>query len=305
MSRLATIPFFLPQFARNVAFYGATASFFALAFPTLAQTPPGPPPNPALAEAAKAEDRIGSVRRDTLAKYEQGLAELQLQFQKAADLEGALAVRDESRRMADDSSLTDKDVVSEPRALKALQQAMLQRMIELSTSIVQETMPRLVEFKRQFTMAGRLDEAVTVRTAIERLQNAHVPVARVKEGNLIAAETMILAYQSDRQRADKTYKGQKIRARGIVVFARVNPDDPNTPRVYLSDPAGTGWLTCHFGGGHWKLKEDRSTVVPSWVLTNSKSGGDFRFAKGNTIDVSGVADGFDEGVRLVRCDFPK
>ena len=44
-------------------------------------------------EALKCEEKIASVRRDVLGKYEDSLGELQATLQKAADLEGSLAVR--------------------------------------------------------------------------------------------------------------------------------------------------------------------------------------------------------------------
>src|SRR4029434_11040784 len=56
-------------------------------------------------EGQKYEERIASVQRDVLGRYDDSLAELQLGFQKAADLEGALAVRAERQRVAADQSL--------------------------------------------------------------------------------------------------------------------------------------------------------------------------------------------------------
>src|SRR5688572_31468625 len=69
------------------------------------------------AEASKCLERIASVRREVLGRYEDGLAELQSQFQKVADLEGALNVRAERQRLQKEQSLSEKQFVNEPRAL--------------------------------------------------------------------------------------------------------------------------------------------------------------------------------------------
>src|ERR1700752_1402468 len=87
--------------------------------------------SPAEAEAQKCEDKIASVRRDVFSKYEEGLAELQLTTQKAADLEGALAVRAERQRLATEQDLNEGNLVTEPKALRTLQNTMLARMNEL------------------------------------------------------------------------------------------------------------------------------------------------------------------------------
>src|SRR6187455_2406706 len=73
------------------------------------------------AEAARCLDRIASVRREMVGKYGDSLIELQAQFQKAADLEAAIAVRTERQRIEKEGTLTEKDVVPEPRGLRAAQ----------------------------------------------------------------------------------------------------------------------------------------------------------------------------------------
>ena len=101
--------------------------------------------SPAEAEAQKCEDRIASVRRDILGKYEDSLGELQLTMQKAADLEGALTVRSERQRVRNDHSLSEKDYVTDPKTLRTLQTQSVTKMRELIGALVQDTLPRLIE----------------------------------------------------------------------------------------------------------------------------------------------------------------
>src|SRR4051812_26785654 len=92
--------------------------------------------NPGEIEAQKCEERIASVQRDVLGKFEEALGELQLSFQKAADLDGALAVRAEKQRVAKEGLLTEKNFVNEPKALRALQSQSVARMQELTAQLV-------------------------------------------------------------------------------------------------------------------------------------------------------------------------
>src|SRR5687767_3278986 len=108
------------------------------------------------AEAQKCEERIAAVRRYVLGRYDDALNELQVGLQKAADLEGALAVRTERQRAAQEQSLSESDLVNEPKALRALQMQMIAKMKELTTQLVGETVPKLIELKRSLTIAGRL-----------------------------------------------------------------------------------------------------------------------------------------------------
>ena len=103
------------------------------------------PANLGEVEAQKIEEKIAMVRRDILGKYETSLGELQNQFQKVADLEGALAARAERTRVSMEQALSDKDLVNEPKALRALQQTTIGRMQDLVAGVVAESLPKLVE----------------------------------------------------------------------------------------------------------------------------------------------------------------
>src|SRR5436190_678206 len=86
----------------------------------LAAQAPAPsfvPANLGESEAQKIEEKISMVRRDALGKYEMSLGELQNQFQKAADLEGSLAVRAERTRVRTEQSLSEKDYLNDPKSL--------------------------------------------------------------------------------------------------------------------------------------------------------------------------------------------
>jgi hypothetical protein len=262
------------------------------------------PPSPARigeTEVRQVEDKVGVVRRDILAKYELSLADLQLQFQKAADLDGALAVRAERERVRSEAALSEKNFVGEPKALRALQQATLSRMQELVAAVVMEALPKLVEFKKQLTIEGRLDDALAVRAAIERVQNANVPISRTDAGSIVPAETLLRDYHADRSRADKTYKGVRFVVRGTMAGYRLDPDNAKNLVVYVSGAGSTGWVQCIFSLGQWRYREDRQGNATVLVLT-PRDGTEARMVKGQPVDILGDCTGWDDSVKLAKCD---
>lgn len=279
--------------------------FIALATNALAQRVPVPAGGSlAEAEAQAVEDRIASVRRDLLSKYETQLNELQLQFQKAADLDGALAVRAERERLRTETALSDKNIASDPKSLRALQQTTCARMNELVSGVVAEAVPKLVEYKKQLTVEGRLDDALAVKQAIERLQNANVPITRAEAGSIVPVEALLRAYSADRSRADKTYKGVRIAVRGVVAGYRVDPDNAKNMLVYLTGGSSSGWVQCAFPLGQWRYREDRAGAGTVLVLI-PKDGSEVRMTKGQTLDILGDCSGWDELVKLTKCDVPR
>ena len=255
-------------------------------------------------EAQKIEDRIATVRRDLLSKYENQLGDLQLQLQKTADLEGALAVRDERTRVHAEQTLSDANFAKEPKSLRTLQQTTLAKMNDLVSGVVAESLPKLVELKKQLTVDGRLDDALAVKQCIERLQNANVPINRAEAGGMVTAETLLRAYGADRLRADKTYKGVRIAVRGVVAGYKLDPENGKSLLVYLTGGTSTGWVLCSFNLAQWRYREDRSGSGAFLVLI-PKDGGEVRVAKGGQMDILGDCTGWDEMVKLTKCDIPR
>jgi hypothetical protein len=253
------------------------------------------------AEAQKIEEKIAMVRRDILGKYETSLGELQNQFQKAADLEGALAARTERSRVHTEQALSEKDLVNEPKALRSLQQAMVTRMQDLVAGVVSESLPKLIEYKKQLTVDGKLDEAVAVKQAIERLQNANVPISRAEPGSIVPAETLIQSYSADRSRADKTYKGVRFVARGVMGGYRIDPADAKNLQVFLSGQNGAGWVQCAFSLNQWRYREDRIGNMTHLVLIG-KDSSETRLTRGVQADVLGDCSGWDEIVKMGKCE---
>ncbi len=261
-------------------------------------------PNPASigeAEAQKVEDRISTVRRDIIGKYDLSLGELQLQFQKVADLDASLAVRAERTRLQTEQALSERNFVAEPKALRALQQSMATRMQDLVSGVVAETVPKLVEYKKQLTVDGKLDDALAVKQAIERLQNANVPIARAESGSIVPAETLLHAYNADRSRADKTYKGVRIAVRGVLAGYRIDANDAKTLILYVSGQKTTGWVLCGFNLSNWRYREDKLLAGTQLTLT-AKDGSEIRISKGAPVDILGDCTGWDETVKLAKCD---
>jgi hypothetical protein len=254
-------------------------------------------------EAQRIEEKIATVRRDLLSKYESQLGELQLQIQKLTDLEGALTVRAERTRVHAEQALAERNFTTEPKSLRALQQSTLAKMNDLVSGVVAESLPRLIELKKQLTVDGRLDEAVTVKQIIERLQNANVPVTRAEAGGIVPADTLLRAYSADRSRADKTYKGVRIAVRGVVAGYKLDPDNAKNLLLFLT-AGSAGWVQCSFNLSQWRYREDRSGQNTILVLI-PKDGSEVRIMKGQQADILGDCQGWDELVKLSKCDVPR
>jgi hypothetical protein len=253
------------------------------------------------AEAAKCLERIAAVEREVLGKYEDSVGELQLQLQKAADLDGALAVRNERRRLKAEHRLTEKHLVNEPRALRTLQQQSVSKIAELTAALVTETVPKLVELKKALTVAGNLDDAVTVRGLIEKLQNDHLRMERPENGQLVPAETLLLAYAADRERADKTYKGVRLTLRGVVGAFRPDPADARNYVIFLTKGANAGWTACFFNTGNFRFREEKQ-LNTSYLVILDRNEIIARIQVGQSIDIQGTCEGFEEMVRLSKCE---
>ena len=253
------------------------------------------------AEAQKVDDKVATVRRDILAKYESAIGELQIQFQKAADLESALAAREERQRVHAEGALSEKDIVAEPKSLRALQQTTLSKMQDLVSGVVSEALPKLVEYKKQLTVEGRLDDALAVKQAIERVQNANVPITRADAGSIVPAEVLLRSYGADRTRANKTYKGVRIAVRGAMSGYRIDPNDAKSLLVYVTGGTSGGWVQCAFNINQWRYREDRAASGAILVLI-PKDGSEVRMPKGQQVDILGDCTGWDEMVKLTKCD---
>jgi hypothetical protein len=256
------------------------------------------------AEAHHCMERLESVRREILGKYEDQLGELQAQFQKTADLESALAVRAELQRVRGEKALGELHLVTDPKALRALQQQSMAKMEELSAGVVSEAVPRLVEVKKALTIAGQLDDAVKVRTLIERLQNDHVPLTRPGPGELVQADTLLTAYAADRTRADKAYKDARVTVRGTMVTYRIDANDTRRATLYLGKPGGTGWIACAFDSGV-RFREDKAFNVATLVVSPLAGGTPLRWQMGQTVEILGTCEGFEDVVRLGKCELPR
>ena len=255
-------------------------------------------------EAHKIEDKIANVRRDLLSKYEIQLGELQLQLQKVADLEGAVTVRDERTRVHSEQALSIANFASEPKSLRSLQQTTLNKMNDLVSGTVAESLPKLVELKKQLTVDGKLDDALAVKQCIERLQNANVPITRADAGSIVPAETLLRAYGVDRSRSDKTYKGVRIAVRGVVAGYKLDPENGKSLLVYLTGGTSAGWVQCAFNLAQWRYREDRIAAGNILILI-PKDGGEVRVSKGAQMDILGDCTGWDDMVKLTKCDVPR
>jgi hypothetical protein len=254
------------------------------------------------AEAQKCQDKIASVQRDVLYRYDSSLQELQAGFQKAADLEGALAVRAERQRAAADGTLTEADFVSEPKALRALQAQTASKLQELISQLVQESAPKLIELKKQLTVAGKLDEALAIRTSIEKLQASFMPAAHPDSKTPMASEVILNAYAADHGRADAVYKGQHLTVHGSVAGFRTDLDGHHYV-IFMSGPDLSGPLIqCVFALNQYHFREDKQLNNVILTVWSDKEAGTIRVQRGSAFSVTGTCSGWDDGVKLQKCE---
>src|SRR5438105_1100587 len=114
------------------------------------------------AESDKCDQEINAITADFLSKYANSLAEMQIAYQKAADLEAALTVRAELNRVKAEQTLKEESFVAEPKALKDLQAQTYSKIREFSAQILLTHIPKLTELKKKLTIDGDLDGAVAV-----------------------------------------------------------------------------------------------------------------------------------------------
>ena len=253
-------------------------------------------------DLTKIERRIQEVRVEIGNRYEKKLGELRSAFQKLGDLENAVVIRDEERRLVGaDIALDPQYLVQEPRALRDAQAELLGKQKEMLIQIVQESLPKLQELKKTLTVSGRLDEALEVRRIIADLQDIVSPAEKVDNGTLVAAEDLYQTFQSSRPRADKIYKGRSLVLRGKVAGARPDPRDPSSTVLVLFGGGDGMFIDCAFSGDY-RIVEGRQGSSASYSL--SKGANDpnpAKLTRGAVVEISGRCEGWDAGVRFGNC----
>ena len=260
------------------------------------------------AEVERCERRIREVRVEIGNRYEKRLLELRSVFQKAADLESALLVRNEERRLGAEVELPldSRHLLEEPRLLREAQLELLAKQTEMVTQIVQDVVPRLVEMKKALTVGGKLDEALEVRNSIQRLQDAGAPAQRLTGGAQVTADEVSMAYQSAKERADKIYKGVKLSLRGRVAGVRPDAKDPSNGVLVLFGGTDGSLVDCAFQSPEFRVREERSAQNVFYVVAHVN--GDvpaLRVQRGVVVEIQGRCEGFEGGLRFANCSLPK
>ena len=93
----------------------------------------------------------------------------------------------------------------------------------------------------------------------------------------------------------------RIAARGIMSGYRIDPNDAKTLVVYLAPQGIAGWVACSFSLSQWRYREDRIGNGTFLVLIG-KDGAEVRLGRGQQVDILGDCAGWDEMVKLVKCD---
>ncbi len=245
-------------------------------------------------EVTNLEKLIRDVRSDVVSKYEAGLSELQVGYQKAADLEGALAVRRERARLQEERALAESNLVEEPKQLRAFQDQYLQNQQRLVVQAVNNALPRMVELKRALTVGGKLDDAVRVRDEIRRIQQAYLPEMRSGEGEVVTAEEVAGAYAANAERADMAYRGRKLLVRGRVVSFR---DGKEGGKASLVLAGGEGRFV-EVGMVEGTRVRAETAGVAGGIAVTVPDGAVLRLGKGQVVEVRGRCEGLDGVVRL-------
>lgn len=261
-------------------------------------------------DVERSEVQIREVRVEFGNRYEKKLAELKLIYQKAADLENALVVRGEEKRVEIEPNrpLETRHLVEEPRLLKDAQMELLAKQTEMITQIVQAIVPKLLEVKKKLTMDGKLDDAVEVRSMIQRLQDASSPAQRLANNSVVAAEEVFQAYQSSRDRADKTYRGPRLNLRGKVVGIRPDPKETGAFTLVLFGGAEGALVDCGFSQTDYRVREERVGQNVFFVVARSNpdpAAASLRVQRGAVVDIIGKCEGFEGSVHFGGCTLPK
>jgi hypothetical protein len=257
-------------------------------------------------EVDRCERRLREVRTEMVNRYESKLPELRVAFQKAADLESALLIRAEEQRLANERTLDASNVVDEPRSLTDAQEAILAKQTDLIAQVVAESVPKLVELKKALTVAGRLDEAVEVRTAILKLQGVGAPAQRLSPGTQVSVEDVFQGYQASRERADKMYKGVKLQISGRVVGVRPDPRDPTNLTLVLFGGAEGALVDCAFSPAEYRVREERLGPTLFFVVSSTTANiSPLKVQRGAAVEFMGKCDGWDGAVRFSGCIIPR
>ena len=120
-------------------------------------------------------------------------------------------------------------------------------------------------------------------------------------GQFVPAETLLLAYAADRERADKTYKGVRLSLRGTVGAFRPDPADNRNYTVFLNKGVNSGWIACLFNTGNLRFREEKQFNT-SFLVIMDRNEIVARVQAGQTLDIQGTCDGFEDTVRLSKCE---
>lgn len=258
-------------------------------------------------EVERCERRIKEVRAEIANQYEIELGKLRVLFQKAADLESALQVREEERRLSQERGLDPANLAQEPRALRELQEKWLGKQKELLNQVLEDSVPKLVDIKKQLTVAGRLDEALEIKGQISQLQSGTGPTQRVSSGERVSVEEVWQAYQTNRERADKMYRGVKLTFFGRVLGLRQDPREASALSLVLSGGADGAYVDCAFSSSDYRLTQQKqgAGMVISATPTSNRHG-EGKFAVNTLTEILGKCEGWvDGGLRFSNCTVPR
>jgi len=134
------------------------------------------------AELQKLKDQYATDTAKAPQRQIAALTELEKHYQAAGDLRALIAVRNERKRFEANPSASDIVPVESPDKLKALQQSYVaahnerRRVLSQSnTDLTTLYARRLAEMERELTKEGRIDDALRVMEAIERLKTGQTP----------------------------------------------------------------------------------------------------------------------------------
>jgi len=228
---------------------------------------------------AKCEWQYKEGVGDWPASYAKAIATLQAKMQRAGNLDGWSATNKELTRFKEESRITDDIIEKSPAMIRGIQRDYKNRResydVDRCKSIISlkdKYVARLSSLQKSLTRAGKIDEAFSVRSEIERVRKSEV---------VTAAEFMLADYEAARPDAgrenviaesepadhddeeDEPVKqtGTVVTSGGITVYPAGALPPADTKRVYRRRSLRTSPHS----------PPTRSVSVGTWEMTGKKT----------------------------------
>ena len=130
---------------------------------------------------AACEEAIRQKRVALQAQYVGELEALEKSFQAKGALEDLFASKGERERFLNGGMIDESNFVESPAELLALQSKHLDLQAQVSLTVAEEMLKSLEQMKQRLTIEGNLEQALTVKKDIERLNNRFAGISDIAQ----------------------------------------------------------------------------------------------------------------------------